>query len=51
MKPMDRNGLIGITGTLASWGLAEIQVVFAIVASLLTSIWMGISIYSWFKKR
>lgn len=42
---MDRNGLIGITGTLASWGLAEIQVVFAIIASILTSIWMSISIY------
>lgn len=48
---MDRNGIIGITGTLASWGLAEVQVVFAICASLLTSIWMGISIYNYFKKK
>ena len=48
---MDRNGLIGITGTLASWGLAEIQVVFAIIASILTSIWMSISIYKYIKGK
>ena len=41
---MDRNGIIGITGSLASWGLAEVQIIFAIIASILTSIWMGISL-------
>ena len=48
---MDRTSAVGLFGTLASWGLVEVQLVFALVASILTSIWMGISIYKYFKGK
>lgn len=51
MKPMDRNATVGLFGTLASWGLAEYQLIFAIIASLLTIVWMGICIYKFFDSK
>jgi hypothetical protein len=48
---MDRNSAIGIVGSLASWGLVEVQLVFAMIASIFTIVWMGISIWKHFKGK
>ena len=48
---MDRNLGLGLFGSFASWGLAEVQLVFAIIASLFTILWMGICIYKYFKGK
>ena len=47
---MNQNTQIGLFGTLASWGLTEIHLVGALIASILTSIYMVISIYKVLKK-
>jgi hypothetical protein len=41
---MDRHSTIGVLGSVASWGLADVQLVFAMIASIFTIIWMGICI-------
>ena len=48
---MDRNSTIGVLGSVASWGLAEVQLVFAMLASIFTIVWMGICIYKYLKGK
>ena len=47
---MDRQGAIGIIGTMTSFGLVEVQLILASVSAILTGVYMAIQIWKNIKK-
>jgi hypothetical protein len=47
---MNQNISVGLFGTFASWGLSEVHLVGALIASVLTSVYMIVSIIKTLRK-
>jgi hypothetical protein len=47
---MDRQATIGVIGTVASYGLVEVQLILASLSAVLTAVYMGIQIWKNLKK-